>query len=77
MVFRVRCIVGDTPKVSAIFSSILSEIINEVHGDDYLSDEDDDVEIMVSNADGEDVPVSSKMISTSEILGANVLTVRE
>jgi hypothetical protein len=57
-VFRVRCIVGDTPRVSAIFSTILSDIIGEAHGDDYLSDEDEDVEIMVSNSDGEEVPVN-------------------
>lgn len=55
--FRVRCIVGDTPKVSAIFSGILCDIVTESHGDDYLSDEDEDVEIMVSNANGEEEPV--------------------
>ena len=77
MVFRVRCIVGDTPKVSAIFSGILSDIIGEAHGDDYLSDEDDDVEIMVSNVDGEEVPVSLATIHTTVILAANILTVRE
>jgi hypothetical protein len=62
-VFRVRCIVGDTPRVSAIFSTILSDIIGEAHGDDYLSDEDEDVEIMVSNSDGEEVPVRLRNIT--------------
>lgn len=61
--FRVRCIVGDTPRVSAIFSTILSDIIGEAHGDDYLSDEDEDVEIMVSNSDGEEVPVRLRNIT--------------
>jgi hypothetical protein len=58
MVFRVRCIVGDTPKVSAIFSGILTGIICEAHGGDYLSDDDDEVQIMVTNSEGEDVLVS-------------------
>jgi hypothetical protein len=62
MVFRVRCIVGDTPKISAIFSNILSDIVCESHGDDYLSDEDEEAEIMVSNSDGEEVPVSSNIL---------------
>jgi hypothetical protein len=55
--------VGDTPRVSAIFSTILSDIIGEAHGDDYLSDEDEDVEIMVSNSDGEEVPVRLRNIT--------------
>lgn len=54
---------GDTPRVSAIFSTILSDIIGEAHGDDYLSDEDEDVEIMVSNSDGEEVPVRLRNIT--------------
>lgn len=48
---------GDTPRISTIFSRILSNVIAESHGDDYLSDEDDDGEVMVMNSDGEEEPV--------------------
>ena len=58
MVFRVRCVVSDTPKVSALFSGILGGIISEAHGDDYLSDDDEDFQIMVTNQEGEEVLVS-------------------
>ena len=66
MVFRVRCLVGDAPKISAIFSDIISDIVSESHGDDYLSDEDEEAEIMVSNSDGEEVPVSSGVLPLPE-----------
>ena len=66
MVFRIRCLVGDAPKISAIFSGIISDIVSKSHGDDYLSDEDEEAEIMVSNSDGEEVPVSSDVLPLPE-----------
>lgn len=52
--------VGHAAKVSDIFSDILGDIINEVHGNDYLSDDDETVDVMISNSDGEEVPVSTE-----------------
>lgn len=49
---------SDAPKISAIFSGILAGIICEAHGDDYLSDDDDDVQIMVTNSEGKEILVS-------------------
>jgi hypothetical protein len=54
---RIESIIGDIPRVLVIFSTILSDIISEAHGDDYLSNEDEDIKTIVSNSDSKGVRV--------------------
>jgi hypothetical protein len=67
--------VDDTPKVSSIFYQILSDIIHQSHGEDYLSDEDDNSEVMVENSDGEEEPVGHTKEPCSR--DANIIIVHE